>query len=491
MDWDNVPVYDNIEEAHQNAEQLYAKYGASCLSNLWIEMWEACIDPPIMELCCGNFKTSREYVYETVKKLIELGADVNASNKRGTPMQRTQLPEIKELLLEHGAELPLKHRDGSDILQHWCELSGREILLYLKCGADPFKMDGAGGHILHRCRDIHVAQKLLEIGMDINVRDILDRTPLHTQWTNQMIIEEDCPVYQFLIENGADVNATDIFGRTPLHTAQGNPFKAERLIQAGADVNAADKYGCTPLNQTVRVDGDRCPCDYCSDNGWLERDYCKLLIENGADINTRDEAGNSPLHKVRHTETAKYFVDLGNDINARDNEGNTPLHKACNALITEALIQMGADVNARNNEGMTPLHLSHSVEQQNVLLKNGADIHARDEQGRTVMQMLTQYDREIRSNPEGFDAIGIMQAGHFQYAGWFEHDFIKLAHDDEMREKYLEMVQKDYRAKRLMLTEDILKSYLYPTAQNVVDNLVQHGADISKSTDHDTLNKSS
>ncbi len=51
----------------------------------------------------------------------------------------------------------------------------------------------------------------LRAGVDINIADYDDRTPLHVAGDNGSDV-----IYQILIESGADANKKDIWGKIPL-----------------------------------------------------------------------------------------------------------------------------------------------------------------------------------------------------------------------------------------------------------------------------------
>lgn len=185
--------------------------------------------------------------FETVKKLVEEGVDVNKKGIFGHP--------------------PLNHA-------------------------------AACGH-----KD--VTEYLISKGADINGRDLYGSTPLHTAafWAQKEISV-------ILISNGAEINSKDNIGLTPLHAAAGghdsNDFGmvmtaiaitgnedyardlkeiSELLISKGANVNTQDKAGLTPLH-------------WASSQG---RDgIVEFLISKGADINSRSKGsflkkGKTPL----------------------------------------------------------------------------------------------------------------------------------------------------------------------------------------------------
>jgi MYND finger/Ankyrin repeats (many copies) len=98
-------------------------------------------------------------------------------------------------------------------------------------------------------------RKFLSLGGDINCRDDLGWSLLHTA-VNKDFDTRDM-VAMLIGSCGADVNVRTTINRlngksatsTPLHLACqfGKSYDVEMLINAGADVNARNRYGRTPL----------------------------------------------------------------------------------------------------------------------------------------------------------------------------------------------------------------------------------------------------
>jgi hypothetical protein len=109
-------------------------------------------------------------------------------------------------------------------------------------------------------------------------------------------------ILEKLVELGADVNCRDVAGFTPLHhclTAQGNPvtFKmAKLLLKNGANVNAQNRFGCPTLSV----------CVMC---GNLE--FIELLIKHGADPHIKDNDGCSPSMCAQHYPAASKLLKAG------------------------------------------------------------------------------------------------------------------------------------------------------------------------------------
>ena len=91
------------------------------------------------------------------------------------------------------------------------------------------------------------AQALVDVGEDVNQRDLWKVTPLH--W---VVFHDRLEVAQFLLENGAQVNARDENGNTPLHKVR-SVAMVQLLHKFGADVRAVNNDGASVyFNFTLR-----------------------------------------------------------------------------------------------------------------------------------------------------------------------------------------------------------------------------------------------
>ncbi|MGK7925135.1 MAG: ankyrin repeat domain-containing protein [Spirulina sp.] len=147
----------------------------------------------------GDIKTTQDY--------LERGVRVNTRDMMSSsPLHwsvSNQHPDVALLLIQHGAKLEETYpRDGHRVL-----------------------------HIAVQQHAIDMAKLLLEQGADINARDDLGRTPLHSaiyqpdiRFSNYYGMQEpttkpDLQMIGLLLENGADVNARDYNNMTPLQYA--------------------------------------------------------------------------------------------------------------------------------------------------------------------------------------------------------------------------------------------------------------------------------
>ena len=96
--------------------------------------------------------------------------------------------------------------------------------------------------LLFAASTVAAIELLLNLGADINVRDIDGRSVMHRQHTAEML--------RALAAFGADINARDDRGQTQLHLVSQSRSDADLVpvyAELGADVVACDDVGGTPI----------------------------------------------------------------------------------------------------------------------------------------------------------------------------------------------------------------------------------------------------
>ena len=113
---------------------------------------------------------------------------------------------------------------------------------------------------------------------------------------HQAVVEGDIDQVNLLISKGADVNMKNRMGWSPLHTAIQNRRQAivEPLIAKGANVNAKDNRGQTPLHVAVNLG---------------QKEVVELLIAKGADVNVMGSRGDNALSLAQRRGN-KEIIDL-------------------------------------------------------------------------------------------------------------------------------------------------------------------------------------
>ncbi|XXQ39621.1 Ankyrin repeat domain-containing protein [Plasmodiophora brassicae] len=259
-----------------------------------------------------------------------------------------------------------------------------------------------------------VAQLLLSLpGIDVNVRDESECTPLHeavrkVRAPGANVTARDAAdhsgsrdvVEMLLAVPGIEVNARDQYGRTPLHRAvhRGHRDIVGALLNApGIEVNAPGENLLAPLHEAVFAPRGADLIDL-------------LLGAPGIDVDARDAYQRTPLHYARHAVHVSVVEALlrapGIDVNARDMYGATALYRAVATADKRAFELLlgapGVDVNARSKRQYTPLHFAaaHRCCRVVELLQTapGIDLDARTASRRTALDIarMKRY-REIET----------------------------------------------------------------------------------------------
>jgi ankyrin repeat protein len=236
---------------------------------------------------------------DSVKLLLESGADPNAQNAAGATALMWAVDDLTKarLLLGAGADVNMKSQKGTTALIVAASLPGSaevmKELLKKDANVNANNGDADGGTAL-----CHAA------------------------------IVGDTKSLSILIDKGArlDADANEL-GFTALQFAAfyGNLESVKLLLDRGANINAKDKFGGTALLVAAFMD---------------QRAVATMLVKRGAGVNTMaggppDLPANlgTPLMWAAYTETikpelVKMFLANGADVKARTPEGETALSRA-------------------------------------------------------------------------------------------------------------------------------------------------------------------
>ncbi len=159
---------------------------------------------------------------------------------------------------------------------------------------------------------------------------------------------------KFLLRSGAEVNIRDNVQRTPLHIVSFlTKENAERilslLLEHRADVDVRDSNGRTPLDRAASVR--------------KTENLARLLLEANADVDPKDNQERTPLRRTAirtqsEEGSARVLLEYDADVNARSGE-QTHLKEAVeksNRPMTNLLLVRGANPNIAFTTDTTPLH---------------------------------------------------------------------------------------------------------------------------------------
>jgi ankyrin repeat protein len=271
---------------------------------------------------------------------------------------------------------------GATLLMHAAALGNVETVRFLiDSGADiNAKNDLGATALLWAARDPDKARLLIEHGADVNVQSKQGRTPLMLA----ALRDGGSDIVALMLAKGAKVNAADGVGDTALLLAAeiGNIETMRLLIAKGADVHAINRYGDSTLFAAAR--GRRTEAVRLMIEKGVDPNLATTWfpsVRNGQIAQLKlvalDRAANfGPVQMVRD------LLKAGANVNAQDSRGLTPLMFAVSAEnqkaeIVQTLIAAGADVNIRSATGETALDWAEKFGYPEVItaLKQAAAAH--------------------------------------------------------------------------------------------------------------------
>lgn len=358
--------------------------------------------------CNLNFETAlhcaiRHKNEEALRLLLDPGVAVDsAPNQRETGLHeaaRQKNVPCMRLLLSNGADIGARNFYGRTILHYAARgIDGKEakdaVSYLLDRGMDVNVTDNIQNTPLHTTDCAEVAELLLERGADVNARNSMGQNRAH-ELMLELGFQSECPEEQDRLEKlldvllrfRIDINAKDQEGNSVFSIAlkEGYPG-AGKLLAYNPDVNSTDPEG-QPVILLATKTHARC--------------VLKELIRRGVDIDWRDTEGRTILHHIieipKHTllEELKLLLERGVEVDAQDKDGDTALFLAVcyhRPEYVSCLLEAGANANSVNYEGLTPLHSifdSRSPDPKiiHLLLSYGADANARIPTGSTPLHL--------------------------------------------------------------------------------------------------------
>lgn len=334
-------------------------------------------------------------------------------------------------LLKHEVDVDLRDEDEFALspLELACSQGHSRALLRLLLVRSQALWDRgkSGKGLIHLvCHDqpshaTEIVSELLEVGIDPNMRDLNQKTPLI--WA---ILKRNTELVELLLENNADPLARCNRGWNAIHyAAQVGSIETLQLLADFQKDNFAPEEWLTTVNMKVTQAGRGSGANAISlvgsgattegsgalPTGWEARRTTKGRIYY-VDHNTRTTTWNDPrdrshliareftgataLHIAAafgRCDVLTYLTEhhFGSNIDVGTAAGETPLLCAVYGLHVEAaanLLSRGADVNkAASSNRIAPLHLaadSGSAEMVQLLLKYRCNVSAVDDFGMTA-----------------------------------------------------------------------------------------------------------
>lgn len=278
-----------------------------------------------------------------------------------------------EILLQHGADVNMKHKNGETVLHllvNWNPIFFELLLSY----TTNINVQSDNGNTPLHCacanNRIHNVKLLIKHGADINIKNNKNESPAFSavKLMNTALIN-------VLIRHGADLNFK-VKGKHVLHLCSVD------LTTLSDYINVRDKNGNTPLSSAIIRKSSY---------------FVQNLLDLNVDVNIKNKDGLTALHYFcicsisffrLHKEILRKIIHRTNDINLKTKKGYTPLHYVCQFNIVcgyntvKILLENGAIRDIQNKRGETPLDL---------LLKKSERIRKTSSNIQRVIQLLTEY----------------------------------------------------------------------------------------------------
>lgn len=262
-------------------------------------------------------------------------------------------PDIVKLLVNAGASLSLKNKQGS-IPIHVATLSTACILLQHR---KRFNIDELNKYkmtplicAIQWSHNNHIVKLLIESGANLNLQDHNGDTPLecavclgNSEVVKILLQEQDC-----------DHSPVSENGRSPLHTATAMNESLEivkLLVESGADVNQVGRSDVGPSLQTA--------CE----NAMAGKEMIEYLLEHGADLHAEGGTRGFAISSAAlygTPETIGLLLQRGATVNVVDVFGRAPIHVSCvgGTLNFQEIYKAGGNHNLRekDNLGRTVFH---------------------------------------------------------------------------------------------------------------------------------------
>jgi ankyrin repeat protein len=369
---------------------------------------------------------------ETVRYLIEAGADVNAAATYWTPLivdlppyclaVRAGQKELETLLVENGATLDLHsavYLGEADRVHEFLEANPEDVNSVYPGSSrvllDPTVEDAALPKVVEdRLQKIEADREREQAmsGSGSAFRSSLDALTrlIETKQTaaarRRLLLARRRWIDRWTLSVHRPGDNRCAYAPIHYAVAAGRVDMVRSLVERGAEVAPysrdliewSDRDPSGELRRLIIESGANVGQAACTD--WiLESNKRDLAEEHGVELSWESEAGKSPLLVRRCTANmnatddparVRPLLDRGAPVDIRDYKGKTALHRAAKAgfqKITRLLIERGADLEAVDQDGETPIFeaVRHGrLEATRLLLEHGASPHVENGKGTTL-----------------------------------------------------------------------------------------------------------
>lgn len=286
-----------------------------------------------------------------IKNLLKQGIDINEKTYQETYLlleaAKHSKAETVKLLIDNGADVNIKNHNNQTAMNYCLnnksvielknsEYTGQEIVneaevikiikILVAAGANIDNVDNFGRTLLFDAVSegyLNIAKNALELGANINFRHPKTGTTVLT-WICR---KSNVKTIEFLLENGADINAKDFDNSNPLYQAaiSEQPENVEILIKNGADPFI--KVGnSNALKNSINIEL------------W---EILKIILSHVDDINFNyEDRGYGLVHEAvinDNIELLKIMIELGANLNQKNKYGSTALSLAIYDKKTEII----------------------------------------------------------------------------------------------------------------------------------------------------------
>ena len=330
---------------------------------------------------------------EVVQSLISVGTNVNIQDNKGwTALMITSrngcIKVVEQLLKEH-AEANIQNKQGVTALMKASENGHTQVVEQLLKEHADVNIQNSNGWtalmIASQNGHTQVIKQILKENAYINIQNEQGVTALMKACENghTQVIEQ-------LLKEHADVNIQNKSGVTALMIASQNSLiqVVERLLKEDTDVNIQSNNGFTALM-------------IASQNGHVQ--VVEQLLKEDTDVNIQSNNGFTALMLASqngHIQVVEQLLKEDTDVNIQSNNGFTALMIASrngHVQVVEQLLKEHADVNIQNKKRATALMLASQnghIKVVGLLVKELVDIDAQKRHGYTAL-MLACYNGHV------------------------------------------------------------------------------------------------